>query len=481
MTTDVEYYRGLLERAFAGRRFLLFGEVLAGLTETIRDLRALGAERPFALAPAAGIGALPDTEAACTRILPVSAGTHEAVESIWASEAAVRELPDDAVREIEAWDPERSARALVRFTLSPVPEVACRRRYADRPPSWAQLEDKTELPAFLDAIGVRRGPLAVVRAEPACLRDAAARLDRGRGTVWSGDAAPGVHGGGYAVRWVHDDDTREQAEAFFAGRFGRVRVSPFYEGIPCSIHGIVFAEGVAVFRPMEMIVLRRRGSSRFVYGGSASFWDPEPEEREEMRLLARQIGCGLRDRLAYRGAFALDGVLSDAGFVPTELNTRIGAAFRHLHERSPELPLSLLALAVQEGERFDWRPSDLERLVLERADERRSGSARMRLPKPCSGPRGFAVAGSGEKLRRARRGGRAQGRLWLGPAVGGSSFLVYAPDPSRAPIGPSFAPAAAAAFRLADRAFGTEIGLLSPASPAGVRRATMAGTREEVT
>jgi hypothetical protein len=475
MTTDVEYYRRLAGRAFAGRRFLLFGGVLAGLTDMIRELGELGARRPFALAVSPGLGPLPKPEVAHARIVPMQGeATAEAVEGIWAFEAAMRSLPPDVEAEIDAWDPEHSACALVPFTLSRVPAVAGRRRYADRPERWAELEDKTKLPGFLDAIGVRRGPLAIVRADPVCLRAAAARLDRGLGTVWAGDTRPGLHGGGFGVRWVHDDETRSQAEAFFPGRFERVRVMPFYEGIPCSIHGIVFPQGVAVFRPLEMLVLRRRGTSRFVYAGTASFWDPDPDEREEMRALAHQVGLGLRDRLGYRGAFTVDGVLSDAGFVPTELNARIGGAFRHLYERSPELPLDLLALAAQEGEPFDWRPAELERLVLERADLRRAGSARMNLPRQCAAARAFAVARRGARLVRASRPQRGAGRLWLGPTVGEGSFLVFAPDPERTAVGPSFAALAAEAFRLADRELGTGIGPLEPASPAGAPRDTMA-------
>ncbi len=483
MATDVEHYRGLLSSVFSGRRYLLFDGALAGVRRRVLELRELGAERPFALAVTRGVGPCPGPEEAEARIVPLGGAPHgEAVEGIWAYEAAMCSLPAAIAREIDAWDPERSARVLVPFTLSRVPSVAGRRRYADRPERWARLEDKTELPAFLDAIGVRRGPLAIVRAEHARLRAAADRLDRGKGTVWAGDARPGVHGGGYGVRWVYDERTLEQAQGFFEGRFERVRVAPFYEGIPCSIHGIVFPEGVAVFRPLEMLVLRRPGDSRFVYAGTASYWDPSDGEREDMRALARQVGLGLRDRLGYRGAFTVDGVLSEVGFVPTELNARIGGAFRDLYERSPELPLELVALAAQEGERLDWRPEHLERLVLERADARRAGSARMNLPTTShTASDAVPVARRGAELVRARGARGRAGQLWLGPGAGAGSFLVFAPDPDRTPVGPSFAGLAAAAFRLADRELGTGIGRLEPAFPAGAAQARMAVPREDST
>jgi hypothetical protein len=69
---------------------------------------------------------------------------------------------------------------------------------------------------------------------------------------------------------------------------------PFLEGIPSSIHGIVCPGAVATFRPVEMVTLRRPGSTRLHYAGAATFWDPPDEDREVMRDLARRVGAGLR-------------------------------------------------------------------------------------------------------------------------------------------------------------------------------------------
>ena len=44
-----------------------------------------------------------------------------------------------------------------------------------------------------------------------------------------------------------------------------------------------------------------------------------------MREAARRVGAVLRDEVAYRGAFTLDGVATVDGFRPTELNPRFGA------------------------------------------------------------------------------------------------------------------------------------------------------------
>ena len=90
---------------------------------------------------------------------------------------------------------------------------------------------------------------------------AAGRLDRGAGTAWAGDARQGFHGGAFGLRWVKAEEDVAEAVAFLAARCDRVRVMPFLEGIPCSIHGVVFPRGAATFRPVEMVTLRRPGGS----------------------------------------------------------------------------------------------------------------------------------------------------------------------------------------------------------------------------
>ena len=96
---------------------------------------------------------------------------------------------------------------------------------------------------------------------------------------------------------------------------------PFLDGVPCSIHGLVLPDGTAVFRPVEIAILRDAAGRQFVYGGLSTYWDPPPADREEMRDVARRVGEHLRAAYGYRGAFGIDGVLTADGFRPTELNT----------------------------------------------------------------------------------------------------------------------------------------------------------------
>ena len=149
--------------------------------------------------------------------------------------------PGEVVAALDRWDPERQA-----LVLSPMfnelPEIAGRRVYGPRRPEWRRLEDKVVVDDLWDELGVTRAPSEVVPADPAALRAAAGRLDRGAGTAWAGDARQGFNGGAFCLRWVREEEDAAEAVAFLAERCDRVRVMPFLEGIPCSIHGVVFPQ-----------------------------------------------------------------------------------------------------------------------------------------------------------------------------------------------------------------------------------------------
>ncbi len=470
MSLDPEYYRELLKPVFGGRRFVVIGGgPVVAQAGFARELVACGAEVPFLLAGSIGTGALPNPVEAEWLSLDVDAPDQLAAMHCY--EAALGALPQHALRALDRWDPERRAQALGTILLSDVGAVGGRERYARRTPEQAALEDKTRLPAFLDSIGVRRGPLSVVPAESGRLRGAAARIDRGTGTVWSGDAREGVNGGAAFVRWVRCEDSAREAAAFFGAHCDRVRVQPFLEGIPCSVHGLVTPEGVAVFRPVETLTFRRPpgsegAGSQLVYAGSASFWDPNSRDREAIRQMARIVGNALRERFDYRGVFTLDGVLAEEGFVPTEINPRIGAAFRLLGQGVPELPLHALALAAQHGERLDYRLADLERGLLEASDAARSGGGGLVLAKRRRESEACAVVDRCEGARTARPDETPDAFVSVGPGPSTSTgYAVVRPVAERVLPGPSLAPQIARGFAFTDRLFETGIGPLIPAEP----------------
>jgi hypothetical protein len=243
-------------RCSPGARSCSPGARLAALTGVCRRLRELGAERPFLLATGIGTGEVPGPDEAEWCVVEVRAP--DVVAEIRAAMRLLRLLPDEVVDALDRWDPERQA-----LVLSPMfnelPRIAGRRVYGPRRPEWRRLEDKVVIDGLWDDLGVTRAPSEVVAAEPKALRAAVRRLDRGAGTAWAGDARQGFSGGAFCLRWVRDEQDAAEAAAFLAARCDRVRVMPFLEGIPSSIHGIVFPGAVATFRPVEMVTLRRPG------------------------------------------------------------------------------------------------------------------------------------------------------------------------------------------------------------------------------
>jgi hypothetical protein len=454
-------YTSRLRRFYGGRKLILTGAPLAMLRGTSRMVRSLGAARPFLLAAGVGTGPLPTEEDGERHVLRVSAP--DIVSETRAIMSLLANLPASALAALDRYDPHREA-----LVLSPpaneLRTIAGRRVYAPRRPSWRRLEDKTLIDQLWDAHGIRRPPSLVVPADGDALRAAARRMDRGLGTVWSGDTREGLNGGAVYIRWVRDGKDAAEAVAFLSTHCDRARVVPFIEGIPCSIHGLVLADGVVALRPVEMVTLRAAGSNRLVFAGAATFWDPPEADREAMRRVAAVVGAALRDRVGYLGAFTVDGVLGEDGFLPTELNTRYGAGLTVMADGHQDLPLWLLNLAVVEGEPLGVGSALLEADVLERVDRRRSGAAWTVTHKAPATSRQRPVAFSPGGARFAAPGEQPAGTLWVGPSnVGG--YVRLALDPASIPVGPPVAPLAVDAFALADERLATSIGPMSPARP----------------
>ncbi|MAE94283.1 MAG: hypothetical protein CL910_06450 [Deltaproteobacteria bacterium] len=379
-------------------------------------------------------------------------------------EAALRDLPEEARRALDAFDPEGEARFVSLISLSPVEEVAGRRPYGGRILSAFDLEDKVQVDPWFRGAGVTTAPAEV--AAVGALGEAHERLDRGHGTVIAGDAREGLHGGAERVHWAHSEEALPSVERALAPYCDRARVMPFLEGVPCSIHGVVFRTRVLTLRPVEMIVLRAPGSTGFRYSGFGTFFDPEPRDREAMRDIAWRMGTHLRARLRFLGPFTIDGVLSEEGFRPTELNPRFGAALGLMAASAPELLLGPLALAATEGEELDDLVDDLEKVLLDAIDSHRSGRGSSKISHPIEELTRHPLVEENGAFRAAGEGETPDGHLLLGPASFGG-FLRYLPDPDRVPAGEPLAPRVARAFAWADRHLDTRIGPLQ--APTRVR------------
>jgi hypothetical protein len=123
---------------------------------------------------------------------------------------------------------------------------------------------------------------------------------------------------------------------------------PFLDGVPCSIHGMVLDDGTAVFRPVEIAILRGPRHT-FVYGGLGTSWDPTAADREQMREVARRTGEHLRGLVGYRGAFGVDGIVTADGFRPTELNARMSGGLASLARVLDPTLLTLLQYNLLAG------------------------------------------------------------------------------------------------------------------------------------
>ncbi|MDO9454735.1 hypothetical protein [Nocardioides sp.] len=453
-----------LGELYAGRPVVLGPGVLAGYTTLVTRLRALGCP-VLVLATGPGAGPVPgpgDCTVVPVRLPPTASLTDE----VRVLDRATRSLPPDVVAAVEAFDPGRRALWHTRpFVVTDEP-VLGRQVTGGRPAAWLALEDKLLADQVWDAAGVERAAYRVCEIDAAALDDASTALAdpaTGLGVVWSGDARDGVNGGGDYVRWVVDERDRAAAYAFFAPRCDRVRVMPFLDGVPCSIHGTVLgprAGGTAVFRPVELATLRRPATRTFVPGGLSTWWDPPSADREEMRSAARRVGDHLAAAHGYRGAFGIDGVLTADGFRPTELNTRASAGVSLVAQVDPAFFTLLqdhLLLGLDPGLTVDEVES-----VLPLIDAQRSG-------RPSTHAQGVSVGGTSAhdvvlrdgRLERAADG-VATGTTLVAADVAGGFFAKLDPCRLLAP-GDRLAPLNVALLAHLDATSGTGFGALEAA------------------
>jgi hypothetical protein len=460
MADPVTAVRSEVRAVFAGRAVVCAGGLLAGMTPLVAELRAAGATRVLCVPTGTGTGPLPegdDVEVVPHELPPVAGATEQfRQEERWAADPPGAIV--DAVARFAGDHP-----LLLAPAFSAVRTFGPFRVYGARRPEWVALEDKTACDAHFDEARVPRPAATVVAAGEAALARAHATHDHGSGTVWAGDARDGFNGGAEYVRWVRDDTSRRDAVEFFAPRCARVRVAPFVEGIPCSVHGFVNASGAVAFRPVEMVVLRTPAAGGLRYAGAATFYDPPAADREAMRDAAVRLGRVLFDLVGFRGWFTIDGICSTQGWVATECNPRPGAGLGYLGAALPEILPGLAHRVASEGALDDLDPDALAALVVARADASRWGGAWMATTTTLPETHAIElVAAAGSRFRRAVSGEMPDAQCTAGPGPAGG-FVRVVPAASRTPAGPSIAPVAVAGFAWADAELGTGFGPLAPA------------------
>jgi len=443
-----------LREEFDGRRVVLAGAVAAAWTEHIELLRSVGVGEILVIATEGrGTGPQPDVP---TLVVEPPPGL-PMIESIRFGNDVLAHPTQEMRAALDDFDPGSTALAVGTF-LNTAPSLDGRPFLAYRRPEWEALEDKVVVDAFWDRAGVDRQPSIVVERQVA--REAAASLDRGQGTVWAADARDGFNGGGSGTFWVADEESADRAETELAPMCDRVRVMPFLDGIPCSLHGIVLPDGIIALRPVEMIVLR--SGTRFVYAGCATYWDPPTTVREQMRNIVRQAGAQLAADVDFRGTFTVDGVVTDSGFWPTELNPRFGAGIMTI-ARASHLPILMLNDLIVSGRSLGRSAAEIETDLLAAADEHRGGgtwrggfeptSEMVDRPICRTASGGWRWAGDGESPD--------------GLVTAGNRSRRCTYDPATTPRGPSTGPLAAGFWEFADRELGTDLGALTAAPDPG--------------
>ena len=452
MTTSAQIVADIVRRTVStvleGRAVIVVAGVLAGATPVVPLVRQLGARDVLVVALGTGTGDLPDP-ALSTCLVTASARRVPTIDKeIRSWQEFVDNPPEDVRAAVDGFDPagEALVTVLVPVTLD---GYLGRETYGGRPPEYTKLEDKTTNDAVWAAARVAQAPYAVVPTG-ADLRSAAKALDEGDGTVWSADASDSWNGGGGRVWWVRSEENAAEAIAAVRRCARQVRIMPFLEGVPCSIHGLVLPDGVAVFRPVELLVFRTP-SSKFFFAGMSTWWDPPSEDREEMRVVARRTGECLDAAYRYRGAFCVDGVLTRGGFRPTELNSRFSGGLNVLAASWPDLPLRWAHDLALRGGDLGVSACELGEVMTARADAHRVGAAHAAPPR-----------GTSDTTRRVEvvLPSSARGTLEIGPSAHGV-FVRFTPD--ELVVGQRLAPIAGEAFTEANRLWDVGFPPLDPA------------------
>lgn len=445
-------WRRHLGAVFRDRKVITGPAPLAAFPSSLSLLRECAAQRPLVIATGRGAGPVPNDDEAEIVLLD-QLRFPSMTEELRRSDRLARDLPPEALAAVAAYDPDRSAVWLHGPFVRNDP-IDGRAVYGGRPDAWLALEDKLLAEDLWSAAGAPHAPAQVVPVEADALEKVSRTLDEGAGVVWAGDARDGFNGGGDFTRWVVDRDDRVAALAFFAPRCDRVRVMPFLDGVPCSVHGTVLPDGTAAFRPVELAILRGPGR-RFVFGGQGTTWDPPPEDRRQMRDLVRRTGEHLRERVGYRGAFGIDGVLTRDGFWPTELNSRAAGGLATLASGVDTSAFTLLQLALLAGRDPGVTVEALEAWAVPAMDATRVTKAvAMAERRVTEESLAVPVRWDGRVLRRAEED-RADTTVTVGPSAVGTFCRV---DGNPLVRGERVGHLNAALVRLLDAELGTGLG-----------------------
>lgn len=363
--TWINDYQQQFIRAISTHKWIVAIDVLIAAGALGRMLRKQGATEVFLLAGTRGTG---EVDASFPYIdLDITAVTG-LMEGIYAIENAFQNLSQEHVAILDRFDPNKEAKVMVSLFASPLP-IGGRKVFGARETSWVNLENKLIIDALWDTVGIARMPSENLSLHTADFWLHCQKYDRGHGVVVAGDNRDGWHGGASRIRHIQNAKDAKLTQSFLEKHCDEVRVMPFLEGIPCSIHGWVFPEKVVSIRPCEMLVLQNKDDGSFIYCGVGTSWKPPISIDEEMQSTAVLVGQYLQKEYGYRGCFTIDGVATKDGFFPTELNPRFGGAVGRMQHSVPDLPLYLLHLCLVEGIPLQHYPTEFAHFLRDQVDQ----------------------------------------------------------------------------------------------------------------
>ncbi|MGI9608624.1 MAG: hypothetical protein ACR2P0_21015 [Acidimicrobiales bacterium] len=464
--------REQLESIYSAHRWVSVSEVIQGAVGGAGLLKGAGATETIAVSATGGVGDVDESvEAHSIGLTP--SGSH--MDNMRRGTAALLDPPQGILDAVDRFDPDGRARTFVDFTFGQG-VYAGRPTFGARPPEWEEFEDKLLIEEVWQSAGIRTSPSEVVAlSQPGAAVDAHERLGSAEGTVWAVDNDDGWHGGAHGTHWIRSIAEAEEAAANLTELHRRVRIMPFVEGTPCSIHGMVVGDRTIAFRPMELMIYRNRAQAKLVYGKAASFWDPPVDDRNEMRAAACAIGDELRRRVEYRGVFTVDGVLGAEGFVPTEVNTRFGGALPSGIGSldGPPIHLFLIHTAIVEGV-LAVDPIALEQWVLADLDEHRRCYGMLQTangPEAEKSARVFVEASGAFTFDEAEQDNSEPTDDDLEPlahltwGARGEEGLFFLRGTDKVPTGPPSAPLVLQIAQLADDVWNIGLESLEPARP----------------
>jgi hypothetical protein len=457
---DLTHWLETLRPIFEGKRVVVVSQTAASATEKVRQVLACGAIETLVVSTSgAGLGESPTSVGA--RVIELNTPDDGSrMGPMRAAQQSIANLPRWAADEIDAFDPDQTAVVLGDF-LNENATLADRKFLFHRRPEWLALDDKTTIDALWDRAGITRAPSAVVEASAAMVRCAFDQFNQGDGIVVAMDSVEGWTGGAAGTRWIQQAQQIERVLSDWFAPDRHVRVMPFLEGIPCSIHGIVFADEVIALRPMEMVVLRQADGGLF-YAGCASYFDPPTQHRESMRVLAKIVGAKLREEVGFRGAFTVDGVVTAEGFRPTELNPRNGAGLVTM-ARAFDQPALLVIDCVASGLDFDWRPIALEAQLLTSFDTHRAGGTWRSFAGVSAEIPSTGMVIINESSVMLTDNPDTSDLSFISSASNGTTLVRATWSPSRTAPGPPTARSAATFWNWLDSLYDLDIGHLTPA------------------